>query len=146
MEKNGTTYNDKTPIELAELLEDARITRSRVRIWYGDTETGRDWLEENDITGRVGRSTGTEKIPLIVNNSRSMGGPGLLDHCIVKLAINKTVVWQHEKYQTPRFIPTKEVATGMIKVYEGEKLHALFDNKEKAKRWIAFMLGERWAK
>lgn len=34
--------------------------RKRVRLWYGDRKTGKIWLEEHDIMGRIGRTTGLQ--------------------------------------------------------------------------------------
>jgi hypothetical protein len=103
---NGTTYNDKTPQAVINILEQSRRTRQRLRIHYGHTEAtedhqaGRDWLEENDVTGHVGRSMGTIKIPLMIANANSSGGPGLLEHCIVKIrtAAGNTILYKHPNY------------------------------------------------
>lgn len=100
---NGTTYHDETPAEVIRVLENARIGERRIRLCYGDVKTGRDWLEEYDVTGRVGRSTGTTKIPLILANSRSSGGPGILDHCIVRITTSTKgkVLYSHPLYHKP---------------------------------------------
>lgn len=39
--------------------------------------------------GTVGRSTGKVKIPLLVHNSRSMGGGGILTHCIIGIRLSR---------------------------------------------------------
>lgn len=97
---NGTSYDIRTPEAVIRVLEQTRINRSRIHVSLGDTDTGRDWLEENMVTGYIGRSTGSVKIPLIVHNARSMGGPGLLDHCIVRIryASGGHVLYQHPSY------------------------------------------------
>lgn len=96
----GTFYHAETRDKVIEILESARIDRERIRVYFGDTQTGKDWGEVNDVTGYVGRSTGPIKIPLLVHNSRSMGGGALLDHCIVKIETTKgkRVLYQHENY------------------------------------------------
>lgn len=101
---SGTAYDVKTPDKVVNVLEAALKSRQRLKIYYGDTETGRDWNEEHGTTGKIGRSTGSIKIPLLIHNSRSYGGPALLDHCIVKIKDLKTkvVLYQHEKYQAPK--------------------------------------------
>jgi len=53
----------------------------RMRFHYGDPKTGQLWGDV--VVGYVGRSTGRVKIPLVVHNSRSYGGQGLLDDCIL---------------------------------------------------------------
>lgn len=84
---NGTTYHDETPKEVIDILERSRNTRLRLRIHYGDTETGCEW---GDVErGHVGRSSGQIKIPLVIKTRNSLGGAGVLDHCIVLIAESK---------------------------------------------------------
>ena len=100
---NGTFYDGRTPDKVCIILDELRQNRNTVKIHLGDTATGRDWNEEHDTIGHVGRSTGDIKIPLLVN-TRSYGGPGLLDHCIVKIrTIGKhpRTLYQVDNYQAP---------------------------------------------
>ena len=82
---DATTYHAETPESLRQLLERIRLNKWRVRFYWGDAETGRDWGEQYDITGRLGRSMGPCKVPILLHNSRSLGGGAILDHCIVKI-------------------------------------------------------------
>lgn len=82
---SGTAYHLETPGHLVELLERLRQNGTRITIDFGDVNTGKSWEEEYDITGRIGRSTGSIKIPLLVHNARSYGGGALLDHCILSI-------------------------------------------------------------
>jgi len=98
---NGTHYSTRTPAPVIQVLELARLNRSRIRVHLGDTNTGRDWLEEWDVTGVIGRSMGPIKIPLMIASSRSFGGPGLLDDCIVKITDSRSprrILYQHPAY------------------------------------------------
>jgi len=97
---NGTSYDARTNQQVIDVLESVKESKTRIIVDYGDVETGRSWKEEFDIAGRIGRSTGTIKIPLLVHNARSMGGGALLDHCIVKIStsVGKRVLYQHPKY------------------------------------------------
>lgn len=99
---NGTEYDAKTPDRVISILERYRQNKSlgRIELDYGDTETGRSWGEVYDITGYVGRSTGKYKVPLLIYNSRSIGGGSILDHCIIRIreARGKKVLYQHPKY------------------------------------------------
>lgn len=79
----GTYYHKETPTIVCDILEDSRTSQKRIKIHYGDIKTGKAW---GDIaTCRVGRSTGTKKIPLEIYNARSLGGGAILDHCIVQI-------------------------------------------------------------
>lgn len=70
------------------LMEEARRQGERVRITYGDVSTGRKW-EDKPVTGTLGRTTGDIKIPILLKQSRSIGGEAILTHCIVKLEIQR---------------------------------------------------------
>lgn len=80
---NETCYHIETPSLVVDILEASRQNKTRLKLYYGDTKTGVLWGDV--VTCRVGRSTGRIKIPLAIKQSRSMGGEGLLDHCIVKI-------------------------------------------------------------
>lgn len=94
---NGTYYKQETPELVIQALESARRCKRRVRVVYGDTETGYSWSEVHDVAGYVGRSMGFIKIPLLVHNRRSLGGGGLLDHCI--LGIRSTLANRDGTYR-----------------------------------------------
>ena len=98
---NGISYHENTPDAVIRVLENAMRTNKRIRIFYGDTETGRDWMEIYDIIGTIGRSCGQNKIPLLIKNIRSYGGGAILTDCIVKITIDKEVVYKHPKYYLP---------------------------------------------
>jgi hypothetical protein len=70
---NGTSYHDSTPDAVIRVLESARLNRTRLHISFGDPDSGRDWLEEFESHGYVGRSTGPVKVPLILATRRSVG-------------------------------------------------------------------------
>ena len=160
----GICFNPETPDDLcriiAALIESGRETR--IRIFLGDTATGKEWAEENDVTGYFGRSTGQFKIPLLVNNRRSMGGPAVLDHCILKLQTTSgRVLWQADNYvplvwwsgllPEPMKDNDRVYITGVwyreIHQAEAEKvLHARCQTLESAARLADFMRGDRGSK
>lgn len=139
---NGTIYHEETPNELVSILEEARIYHERIRIFYGDTETGRDWLEDNDVQGTIGRSTGTVKIPLLIKTSRCTGGGGILDHCIVKLLVNGYCRYIHPKYHLPKMEASQSQMEGYaVEVMVDGKVHARFKTTAQAERWTKFING-----
>jgi hypothetical protein len=102
---DGIYFHFETPVEVVGALNAARQARTRIRIRLGDTATGRDWLEEHETEGYVGNSTGPLKVPLLIHNRRSSGGPAMLDHCIVRIIETGTgrVLYQHPMYHTGTF-------------------------------------------
>lgn len=141
---NGTAYHAETCQEVIDILENALYCKERIRVFFGDTLTGKDWLEENDTIGTIGRSTGNIKIPLLLKNSSSYGGGALLDHCIVKITIDKITVYEHENYHlgelTIEEIDMNEYTHRVC--IDGEE-HANFKTRERAENYILFLKGER---
>lgn len=137
-----TCYHVDTPQAVINVLEQARNSHQRVRLHYGDKDTGRDWHDEHDVEGYIGRSMGTIKIPLLVHNTRSMGGGAILDHRIVKIS---TSVGGYVLYQHPNYKPTKaEIKPSNEKgythsVYLDGELYANCHSEKQAQRLAQFM-------
>ena len=144
---DGTHYHKETDQKIIDRLESSRRTKSRIRLFLGDVATGVAWEEENDVTGHVGRSTGTCKIPLLIHNSRSMGGGGILDHCVVGILSTSGWEYQHPYLDLGHWEDRPSEMTG----YDAEVLHndvvcARFKTRQSALNYSAFMQGERMAK
>lgn len=143
---NGTSYHAETPAAVIEVLERARQNRTRIHVSYGDSTTGRDWLEEFDAHGYAARSMGPIKVPLLVANRRSTGGGAMLDHCIVRIRASAggRVLYQHPAYHfgnlaiCPKAEPVTlpDGRTLKIDVIRDGELHAAFESMEKARRWV----------
>lgn len=145
----GTWFHRDTPKAVRDILESAHKSGTRLRLFYGDTQTGRDWLEEFDVIGTIGRSTGTLKVPQLIASSRSMGGGAVLDNCIVRIIDTATrrELYRHPQYVTPGFdLRHSSMIDHPWEVLHNGQIHARFKTAEKAKRWIAFMRGERFDK
>jgi hypothetical protein len=119
-------------------------------------------MEENDVTGTLGRSTGTNKVPLLLHNSRSMGGGALMDHRIVRLIVDWREVYRAANYAPP-VLRVREIAAdetyGTVNLRGKGYTHAVdrqcadgwdnqanFKTARAAENYRAFMLGERAGK
>src|SRR5512139_817270 len=162
-----TIFSKETPGKVKIYLESAREQRQRVRIFYGDTERedfervhgheanpGKDWGEENDVIGYVGRSTGEQPIPLLIANSRSLGGGGILDDCIVRMFVKIRGTWK-EVYRHPNYHSEYDNAVVVVSELAPEYSHAVkttggevarFHSERSAVNYLAFMQGKRFAK
>lgn len=137
---NGTYYDPRTPEEVVRVLERARLNNTRIRIYLSDTETGRSWLEEYDVEGYVGRSMGPVRIPILLHNSRSTGGGGILTHCVVKIRTSTSVLYQHPAFHTGKMEiqPSDLPEYAEIVTVDGS-IHARFRKAGQAARWIQKM-------
>lgn len=160
-----TWFDARTPPKVRSVLERYRKSGATLRVFYGDTETGRDWMDEYDTIGHVGRSTGTMKAPLLVPENEH-GGPALLTSCIVRMMDVATgkEVYRHPKYHLPAMeLRALKDETGLVGagetpvrlstmgythgVWVQEKdgtfvNHANFKSLGKAAHWMAFLAGE----
>lgn len=98
-----TLYPVGTPSMVFAALEDAAHAQTRVKIAYGDPITGRDWQEEFETMGYVGRTAGAH-VALLVHNARSMGGGPIYSDSIVRIASSRKggrVFYEHPNYHLP---------------------------------------------
>lgn len=151
IQDHKTWFDSRTPKKVQSVLEAARKSGDRLRIFLGDTETGRDWLDEFDTIGAIGRSAGAMKVPLLI--AGGYGGPAILTDAIVRIVNPDTgeELYRHPKYHLPKMV-LKEAAdfdqaegyTHSIQV-EGQtgvlETHANFKSQAEAAHWLAFMSG-----
>ena len=140
------TLKAKTKSGVAALLNKLTESKQRVRLVYGNTTTGKDWLQEYDVIGSIGKSTGTNQIPLLLSNSRSTGGGAILEDCILKIVDvkSKKVLYQHDKYLAPKFDIVPSIIGYSVAV--GGKVQANFKTIKQAQNYIDFMLCKRMSK
>ena len=145
---NGTSCHKETSQEVINILEQTRLSCKRIRLWLG--EDGKSWNEENDIIGYIGRSTGEYKIPLLIKNSRSLGGGGLLDHCIIKISdcMTKKVLYQHPKFEQDYFEADDSLVYQCSKkgLRNNAQIYANCKDWKQAKKLAQFMNGQRNSK
>lgn len=150
MNEKQTQYKNGTPQSVKLLLEGLMGTNRRVRLFYGDKETGEYWGDEYDVTGTIGRSTGPQPIPLLINNRRSMGGSSILTDCVVRMLVDGREVYRHpryfSRYETAHVRPSEMSGYSHEVVSTQRGVEARFHNEKSARNWLAFMRGERMAK
>jgi hypothetical protein len=143
---NGTYYHVDTPQGAISWLETSRERKQRIRVFYGSD--GKCWNDEFDTIGHIGRSCGMIKIPLLIKNSRSYGGGGILDNRIVRIdtknsAGNIVTVFRDMAVKFDKFISTD---IGTVYNETQDTLYAHCKNEDSGKHLAEFMNGTRWSK
>ena len=149
-----TCFNKKTPEAVRKVLLDVQNRGTRIRLWYGDTKTGRSWNDEYFVTGTVGNSTGKKnhKIPILLHSARSMGGGAILDGCIIRIQTGKSVLYTHPKFHVGKWTiqpVTLETHKGIGLTHEAlndGSVWARFKSRKQAVRFVDFMTGKRMCK
>ena len=152
IQNEGWIYkeNEKLWCVLSSLVNSGR----RVRIWYGDTETGRSWNDEHEVTGTIGVSTGEISIPLLIKTLRSHGGSSLLIDCIIRIddIKDKRTLYKHDSFHVEKLEVKTEVGLEysyrVMQYKDSGEVHnvANFKDNKRALRWIDFMTGDRYRK
>lgn len=140
-------YDATTPEAIVSILEDHRRRfreargrpTPRLRIHYGDTKTGRDWMDEYSVEGYIGTSTGTVKIPLVIYNARSMGGGAVLTGAIVRIRTtgkHGTDLYRHPRYHL-------DPKNGRLNAYTERELDRHWPDWRTDKRFAAAVAARR---
>lgn len=159
--KDGS-YEERDEQEMEKVifaLSNALHTKRRVRIWYGDVNTGRSWNEEYDVVGYIGRSCGEYKEPLIIAKSNSYGGPAILTDRIIRIddIESKRVVYKQYNFHVEPMTKVKTTDKSLLdkgylwqvnqKKDDGKIVNiANFKNEKSADNYIKFLLGDRYCK
>lgn len=137
------SFDPGTPEAVRRILERYRKSGDTLRIVLGDPETGRDWHEENDVVGTVGRSMGPMKIPLLIEKGER-GGPAMLTRCIVRIIDwdSQRELYVHPQYQLPALaiVPNADAKYPWEVTIDGES-QARFTDLGKAGAYVGFMRG-----
>lgn len=101
---NKVFYSPGTNGKIIALIDGYLRAHTRLRLHYGDVVTGKDWMDEYDVTGRLSTSTGPVRIPIICDNARSSHGTPVLTDCIVRARFaNRAHGWKQDLYRHPTY-------------------------------------------
>lgn len=148
----ATWFDARTPAGVRKALERYRLAGMRVRIFLGDSESGRDWLEAHDVVGWIGRSMGPMRVPLLLGSGQTDGSAILVNNIvrIVDVFTNREV-YRHPDYHLPLMELTEAADydkplgyTHCVKVEQNGELEtfANFKSMYDAAHWVAFMAGK----
>ena len=139
-----TTYFDPgTDARASKVLESCRTHERKIRLILGDTLTGEPWLEEHDVVGRIGRSIGTLKVPLLIEPGE-LGGSAILCDCILAIIdwASGDSLYRHDAYREAELsIKPSTDAERPWNVFRREEIVASFRDIGQAGAYLAFMRG-----
>lgn len=139
-----TYFDPGTDPEAATVLESRRRTCGKVRLVLGDTHTGEPWLNEYYVVGKIGRSSGSLKVPLLVEVGES-GGGAILTACVLNIIDWKSgrTLYRHPAYREPDLsLQPSDTPERPWAVIHLNEVIARFKDMGKACAYIAFMRGE----
>jgi hypothetical protein len=132
-------YKD-TPQEVIDTILRARASKTRVKFMFGDLQTGQSWHEENDTCGYIGMSKGhSARYPILLHNSKSIGGGTILTHCILKISESKggRILYQHGNFTPSKFeICPSDFQGYSFEVHINGELYSRHKTKAQAERLI----------
>ncbi|MFT3815629.1 MAG: hypothetical protein QM740_20070 [Acidovorax sp.] len=140
-----TYFEPGTDAKAARVLETCRRDGRKVRLMPGDPGTGACWLEEYDVVGTIGRSTGCLKVPLLVEEGAD-GGVPILTSSLLRIVAWDTGrdLYRHAAFRLPaleiRRAPDQRKRPWEV-LHDGA-LAATFPNVGQAGAYVAFMCGE----
>lgn len=140
----GTWFKKDTRVGVKKVIDRLIHTGEKVRVFYGNPKTGKSSMDEFDMIGEVGRSTGTLKVPVLLSESDGFGAPMQDDMIIriIRMSDHKNL-YKHPGFHVPEMkIIEGEHPQFKVSVMVEGQVAARFKNLGKACKWIAFMAGE----
>lgn len=140
-----TYFDPGTDAKAARVLETCRRDGRKLRLMLGDTATGRCWLDEYDVVGRIGRSSGPLKVPLLIEPGAD-GGVAILTSRLLRIVEWNTSrdLYRHPAFHVPALSIRRAAEQGdrPWQVLHDGTLTAAFSDIGRAGAYIAFMCGE----
>lgn len=93
----GLHFKNGTKEEIARIVFETYQSGKKIRVHYGDIETGADYHENYDTFGTIRFSEGMTKSPLLQCTKNICGVP-LQTERIIKITQGKKVLYEHETY------------------------------------------------
>ena len=154
-DKNKLEVFSNVSEELMNIILRAYKYKFRIRVFYGDIHTGRSWNEEYDVMGKIGRTCGAIKIPILLRRKDSYGGGALLLSSVIRIddIEDKKTLWKlpnfHvEKMTIEKSSVNKDYPFSVMQAQDNGAISniANFKTEIQAKKWIDFMEGKRYNK
>lgn len=97
--------NDKVRHVLSSIFQTRSLKSQRVRIWYGNVQTGRAWNDTFNVSGYIGRTAERYPRPAVMGFKSSLEGDVVHTSKIVRIDIVETgaTVYAHDSFHVVAF-------------------------------------------
>lgn len=113
---NGTC--DEVRNVLGEVYQKRTLQSTRLRIWYGNTHTGRAWNDTFNVAGYIGRSAARHPQPVVLQFKSCMEGEVLNTDKIIRIDIVETgeTVYRHPHFYVCTFAALANAKESMLEI------------------------------
>ena len=139
----GLFFKSCTSDQLVNIITYLYLTKDKVRLYYGNNETGEVSLDEYDLYGTIGKSTGIIKVPLLIPKINSISGSAISTSLIVGIARtkDKKFVYKANNFKLPVLKLSKSSVEGFtheVSVLKGNsyEVTARFRSLKSAERYM----------
>jgi hypothetical protein len=148
---DGTYYDPDTPDQVVKILEAARRSALRLRLFYGDPATGKAEPQKLDVLGTISRTNAPyRRAKLVANATAAGGGDGGVIPTASIVAIKgvqgHTWIYRHPGFSVGEITVGKsDFATTEAAVYVDGRVHTR-GARASMERLAAFLKGERMSR
>lgn len=140
----GLWFHPATPEPLRNALSSARSCGRKVRLYYGDPDTGQCSLATTNNVGWIGRMSGAVlAYPMLLSSLDAKAGLRILDSGVVRvqdLDSAGMVIYEHPHYHLPE-MSVSEMPDSTVVVLLGDAQRMQFTSNEHFARWKKYMRG-----
>lgn len=139
-------YDLRTPGTVKAVLETVRLSGQRIRLFYGDPQSGRAWLRDRHLVGILGHSEGAMLMPVLFFSKQATKGNPVLAHEIVRImdVTSRADLYRHPRFHLPAMkITPFEQGDFQVAVRADGVVVRRFKTSEEAQTWIEFVSGDR---
>ncbi len=133
-------YHPRTTREVRLALENARINRLRVRLFFGDPATGLDRMELADTVGYIGHQGAELQHPVLLAKPGDRHGVRIHDAAVVRITAvdHHCALYQHRHYHLPvlNYVP---LLSGQTRVVVDGQMDVDFDDDAAVKQFDRFV-------
>lgn len=139
-------YDLRTSGVVKAVLEAVCLSGQRIRLFYGDPQSGRAWPRDRHLVGILGHTEGAMLMPALFFSKQATKGNPVLAHEIVRImdVTSRADLYRHPHYHLPAMTITPFIqGVFQVAVRADGVVVRRFKTSEEAQVWIEFVRGDR---